>query len=67
VAYVGAASWGYPSLTMDEMSPTTTRTRVADECLTLWLERDRVGAALHIAQLKQDSDKRTSRSRDCST
>ena len=48
---------GYSSLTMDEMpAPTTAYTRVAVECLTLWLERDRVGAALHIALLKQDPD-----------
>jgi hypothetical protein len=39
---------------MDEMPPTTTSTRVAVECLMLWLERDRASAALHIAQLKQD-------------
>jgi hypothetical protein len=45
---------GYPSLTMDEMPPTTTSTRVAVECLMLWLEQDRASAALHIAQLKQD-------------
>jgi hypothetical protein len=47
---------GYPSLTMDEMPPTTTSTRVAVERLTLWLERDRAGAALHIAQLRQNPE-----------
>ena len=41
---------------MDEMPPTTARTRVAVECLTLWLEQDRAGAALHIALLKQNPD-----------
>jgi hypothetical protein len=42
---------------MDEVPvPTTAYTRVAVECLTLWLERDRVSAALHIALLKQDPD-----------
>ena len=40
---------------MDEVQPTTAHTRVAVECLTLWMEPDRVGAALHIALLKQDS------------
>ena len=45
---------GYPSLTMDEMPPTTAYTRVAVECLTLWMEPHRPGAALHIALLKQD-------------
>ena len=38
---------------MDEVRPTTAHTRVAVECLTLWMERDRVSAALHIALLKQ--------------
>ena len=38
------------------MPPTTACTRVAVECLTLWLERDRASAALHIALLKQDPD-----------
>ena len=52
----GAALMGYPSLAMDEMPPTTASTRVAVECLTLWLEQDRVSAALHIALLKQDPD-----------
>jgi hypothetical protein len=28
----------------------------AVECLTLWLERDRASAALHIAQLRQDPE-----------
>jgi hypothetical protein len=49
-------SCGYLSFTMDEMPPTTTSTRVAVECLTLWLERDRASAALHIAQLRQDPE-----------
>ena len=47
---------GYLSFTMDEMPPTTTSTRVAVECLTLWLERDRASAALHIAQLRQNPE-----------
>jgi hypothetical protein len=46
-------SRGYPSLTMDEVQPTTAHTRVAVECLTLWMEPDRVSAALHIAMLKR--------------
>ena len=41
---------------MDEVQPATAYTRVAVECLTLWLESDRVSAALHIALLKQDPD-----------
>ena len=41
---------------MDHVPPTTAHTRIAVECLTLWLEPDRVGAALHIALLKQDAD-----------
>jgi hypothetical protein len=41
---------------MDEMPPATASTRVAAECLMLWLERDRASAALHIAQLKQDPE-----------
>ena len=52
----GLAFRGYPSLTMNEMPPTTASTRVAVECLMLWLERDRASAALHIAQLKQDPE-----------
>ena len=52
----GLAFRGYPSPTMNEMPPTTAYTRVAVECLMLWLERDRASAALHIAQLKQDPD-----------
>ena len=41
---------------MDEVQPTTAHTRVGVECLTLWMEPDRVSAALHIALLKQDPD-----------
>jgi hypothetical protein len=41
---------------MDEVPPTTAYARVAVECLTLWLEPDRVSAALHVALLKQDPD-----------
>ena len=40
---------------MDDVQPTTAYARVGVECLTLWLEPDRVGAALHIALLKQDA------------
>jgi len=41
---------------MDEVQPITAHTRVGVECLTLWMEPDRVSAALHIALLKQDPD-----------
>ena len=41
---------------MDEVQPATAYTRVAIECLTLWLEPDRVSAALHVALLKQEPD-----------
>ena len=52
----GPVFTGYPSRTMDELPPETASTRVAVECLMLWLERDRASAALHIAQLKQDPE-----------
>jgi hypothetical protein len=41
---------------MDDIHPATACTRVAVECLTLWMESDRVGAAMHIARLKHDPD-----------
>ena len=41
---------------MDEVRPIIAHTRVGVECLTLWMEPDRVSAALHIALLKQDPD-----------
>jgi hypothetical protein len=41
---------------MDEVRQVTAHTRVGVECLTLWMEPDRVSAALHIALLKQDPD-----------
>ena len=41
---------------MDDVQPVTAHTRIGVECLTLWMEPDRVGAALHIALLKQDPD-----------
>jgi hypothetical protein len=37
---------------MDEIQPATAYTQSAVECLTLWMESDRVGAAMHIARLK---------------
>ena len=40
---------------MDEVQPITAHTRVGVECLTLWMEPDRVSAALHIALLKTGS------------
>ena len=46
---------GHPRA-MDEVQPITAHTRVGVECLTLWMEPDRVRAALHIALLKQDPD-----------
>ena len=49
----GRSFTGYPRA-MDEVQPTTAYARVAVECLTLWLEPDRVSAALHVALLKQD-------------
>ena len=39
---------------MDEVQPATALTRVAVECLTLWLEPDRASAVLHVALLKQE-------------
>jgi hypothetical protein len=41
---------------MDEINPGTAATRVAIECLTLWLESDRLAAAKHIAELTHDPD-----------
>jgi hypothetical protein len=41
---------------MDETNPGTVATRVAVECLTLWLESDRLSAATHIAKLTHDPD-----------
>jgi hypothetical protein len=41
---------------MNEMNPGTAATRVAVECLTLWLESDRLNAAKHIAALRADPD-----------
>jgi hypothetical protein len=39
---------------MDETNPATAATRVAVECLTLWLEQDRQRAVDHIANLELD-------------
>lgn len=39
---------------MDDANPATAATRVAIECLTLWLESDRDAAAGHIAGLQYD-------------
>jgi hypothetical protein len=41
---------------MDETNPATAATRVAIECLTLWMEQDRLGAAERIAKLQVDPD-----------
>ena len=41
---------------MDEVQSATAPARVGVECLTLWMEPDRMSAALHIALLKQDPD-----------
>jgi hypothetical protein len=43
---------------MDETNPGTAATRVAVECLTLWLEpaSERLNAAKHIAELAHDPD-----------
>jgi hypothetical protein len=41
---------------MDETNPATAATRVAIECLTLWMESDRLSAAEHIARLQHDPD-----------
>jgi hypothetical protein len=41
---------------MDETNPATAATRVAIECVTLWLESDRQSAAEHIAHLQHDPD-----------
>jgi hypothetical protein len=39
---------------MDETNPGPAATRVAVECLTLWLEQDRQRAIDHIANLEVD-------------
>jgi hypothetical protein len=39
---------------MDETNPGTAATRVAVECLTLWLEQDRQQAIVHISNLDAD-------------
>jgi hypothetical protein len=39
---------------MNETNPATATTRVAVECLTLWLEQDRQRAIDHIANLELD-------------
>jgi hypothetical protein len=39
---------------MDETNPGTAATRVAVECLTLWLQSDRQRAVDHIANLELD-------------
>jgi len=41
---------------MDEIDPGTAATRVAVECLTLWMESDRLSAAKHITDLVHDPD-----------
>jgi hypothetical protein len=41
---------------MDDINPATAATRVAIECVTLWLESDRQSAAEHIARLQHDPD-----------
>jgi hypothetical protein len=41
---------------MSEINPATANTRVAIECLMLWMEQDRLGAAQHIAKLQDDPD-----------
>jgi hypothetical protein len=41
---------------MDEIQLATAYTQSAVECLTLWMESDRVGAAMHIARLKYGPD-----------
>jgi hypothetical protein len=41
---------------MDETNPATAATRIAVECLTLWMETDRQTAAEHIASLQHDPD-----------
>ena len=41
---------------MDEINPATASTRVAVECLTLWMESDRQAAAEHIARLRHEPD-----------
>jgi hypothetical protein len=41
---------------MSEMNHATAATRVAIECLTLWLESDRPSAAKRIARLQHDPD-----------
>jgi hypothetical protein len=41
---------------MDETYPATAASRVAVECLTLWLEQDRQRAVDHIAALELDPD-----------
>jgi hypothetical protein len=41
---------------MSEPSRATASTRVAVECLTLWMESDRLGAAEHIERVLSDPD-----------
>jgi hypothetical protein len=41
---------------MNETHPATASTRVAIECLTLWMEQDRLGAAMHITRLRHDPE-----------
>jgi hypothetical protein len=41
---------------MSETNPAAAATRVAIECVTLWLESDRQSAAEHIAGLQHDPD-----------
>jgi hypothetical protein len=39
---------------MDEMSQANAFTRIGLECLTLWMESDRLDAADHIARLREE-------------
>jgi hypothetical protein len=41
---------------MDEPRHATANTRVAIECLTIWLEEDRETAATHIANIQNSPD-----------